>query len=178
MTRSSGFHRGRGSNRRLTAWSEGTGSTSPTRLDSNSAGFLGQAITGNVEGLTVIRVRGYLRAIILSTAGANDGFAGAMGIGIASVAVVTAGASSVPTPLTEQDSENWLYWRAFSLQTVTSTITDGVNSSSVFLDYVVDSKAMRKFPSDLALYAMVEVVENGTSTMDVWHDSRVLVKLP
>ncbi len=178
MTRSSVFHRGRVPNRRLTAWSAGTGSTGATRFDANSAGFVGQALSTDGEGLTVIRIRGYFRGILLSTAAPNDGFAGAFGIGIASLAAVTAGSSSVPTPITEQGSENWLYWRAFSAQSVTSSISDGVNASSVAFSYEIDSKAMRKFPTDLAIYAMAEVVENGTSTMDVWHDSRVLVKLP
>ena len=42
----------------------------------------------------------------------------------------------------------------------------------------VDSKAMRKFPSEFSLYAAIEVVEIGVAELDVFFDSRVLVFLP
>ena len=41
----------------------------------------------------------------------------------------------------------------------------------------VDSKAMRKFPVEMALYAVVEIVEVGTATINFHFDSRVLFKL-
>ena len=174
-----GFSPGRGrSLRRKTAWSVGTGGTTVLTLSSSSTAFVGQSLQPNVEGLTVVRLRGYLRAVLTAVAGANDGFSGAFGIGIASTPAVVAGVGSVPTPITEQDAENWLYWRALSLQSMTATIADGVNAVSCMLDYEIDSKAMRKFPDETSLYAIIEVIENGTSVMDVWHDSRMLFKLP
>ncbi len=175
--RSSGFPRAR-SQRRLTAWNQGTGGTGVLQLTGNASLFVGSALQALVEGVTIIRLRGYLRAILTSGASPNDGFAGAFGIGIASLAAVTAGIASVPTPITEQGSENWLYWRAFSLQVMSATFADGVNANGVFFDYEIDTRAMRKFPTDLAIYAAVEVVENGTAVMELWHDSRSLFKLP
>ena len=145
---------------------------------SSGPGFIGSSVNATVEGITIVRIRGYFRAILTAVAGANDGFSGAFGIGIASLAAVTAGTGSLPTPITEQDSENWLFWRAFSLQSATATIADGVNAVGVHVDFEIDSKAMRKFPTDLALYSIVELVENGTAVIDMWHDSRILSKLP
>ncbi len=43
---------------------------------------------------------------------------------------------------------------------------------------VVDTKAMRKFPAEMSIYAALEVVEIGTATLNVFFDSRALGKLP
>ena len=177
MPRPRGSFRGR-SQRRRSAWSVGTGGTAVTNSSGTSTQFVGSAVAPVVEGLTIVRLRGYVRAILTAVAGANDGFSGAFGIGIATTAAVTAGFASVPTPISEQASENWLYWRGFSLQSATATIADGVNAVGVAFDYEIDSKAMRRFPSEMSIYAIIQVVENGTSVMDLWHDSRLLCLLP
>ena len=177
MARPRGSSRARAPRRR-TSWEEGTGGTTPTNFTGTVSQFLGSALSFLEDGLTVLRFRGYLRAILTAVAGANDGFSGAMGIGMTTTAAITAGAASVPLPIDEQDWDGWLYWRAFSLQSATATIGDGVNAVGVALDYEIDSKAMRKVGEDMALYAVLQSVENGTSVMDVWHDSRVLLALP
>jgi len=172
-----GFPRAR-SQRRKTAWTDGTGGTTPTAVTGSVAGFLGSALVFTQEAVTLIRIRGYFRGMLLTSNAAAGGFSGAVGIGIASTAAVTAGIASVPTPIAEQESENWLYWHAFNMNSVTSTIADGVNSVGYNFELVVDSKAMRKAPPDLTFYAAFEVVESGTATSRIWHDSRFLALLP
>ena len=177
MARRRGSFQGR-AKPRATSWEEGTGGVTPTNFSGSVSAFIGAAAASLEDGITVVRIRGYVRAILTAVAGANDGFAGAFAIGLATTAAVAAGIASLPTPITEQDYENWLYWRVFSLQSATATIADGVNAVGVAFDYEIDSRAMRKFDQRMSLYAIMEVTENGTSVMDVWHDSRVLIKLP
>jgi len=179
VTRSrSGFRPVQRSQRRKTAWSDGTGGTGITSSTQTEAVFVGAALTATQEGATIARMRGYFKAILTAGVSVVDGFSGAFGIGIASLAAVTAGIGSVPTPLTEQSSENWLYWHAFSVHLVTATIGDGANATSVVFERNIDTKAMRKFPTDVALYAAIEVVETGNSTLRFLHDSRALILLP
>jgi len=174
--RSRGFSRGPTRQRRLTAWDAGPGGTAVTSISSTAATFLGSAITATVEGITAIRIRGKFWATLTSTAAAQDAFIGAFGIGIASLAAVTAGAGSVPTPLTEQGSENWLYWMPVQIL-AQGTGTLG-RELGAFQSFEVDSKAMRKLPTDLSIYAMVELAEVGTAVASFLFDSRVLAKLP
>ncbi len=130
-------------------------------------------------GQTVVRIRGYFRAMLTLATVTNDGFHGAFGIGIATLAATTAGGGSVPTPITEQGSDNWLYHRYFSVQAgfPFATGADPAGNFHGFVDFEVDSKAMRKSPLETAIYASLEVTRVGTANMEVHFDSRVLVKL-
>jgi len=176
---SRGFSRGHNQSlRRKSAWSDGTGGTGLTTFSASSAAFVGAALQPAVEGLTLIRIRGYFRCVLEQVAAADEGYRGAFGIGLASAAAVAAGIASVPTPITEQESENWLYWQAFGVSAVTGTIADGVNAVAAYFEAQIDSKSMRKFPPDLNIYAAMEVVETGTAVMRVNHDSRALSLLP
>ena len=162
--------------RRLTAWDDGTGGTGVTSISGPGSAFVGLSVAATADGLTVIRQRGVFRWLILNAGTAGDGFQGAFGIGIASLAAVTAGAASVPTPLTEQSSENWLYWRAIGIHARSATVASFGDESSE--SFEVDTKAMRKLPEDLALYAIIELVEIGVATASLFFDSRILSKLP
>jgi len=115
--------------------------------------------------------------------GAGDGFVGAVGIGIASLAAVTAGIASVPTPITEEGADNWLWHRYFRISSPFATGTTAVNGLAMnvipgALRVEIDSKSMRKFPQDLSIYAAIEVVEGGTATADAFLNTRFLAKLP
>ena len=163
--------------RRLTAWSDGPGGIVNTAVSASATAFLGSFITGAVEGLTIVRIRGSMLYHLTAASAANDGFVGAMGIGIASVAAITAGVGSVPTPITEQDSENWLYWTPLQVQAMTAT-PGFSDEGSTWARVEIDTKAMRKLPTDLGIYAIIEVTEIGTSALSVQFDSRALAKLP
>ncbi len=177
MAHSRGTFQGRvRSQRRRTDWSEGTGGTTTGAVSASTATFIGSALVPTVLGATIVRIRGQFDFWLVLATAAGDGFQGAVGIGIASTAAVVAGIASVPTPLTEQGSENWLFWHTVSVH-------NPVVGSAGFTDQsrqriIVDSKAMRKFEdAAVSLYAAVEVVETGTATMNLNHDSRVLAML-
>ena len=183
MAYSRGSPRGpiRISTRRLTSWQVGPGGTAPTVVNSAVSIFLGSAIQAVTDGVTIIRIRGEFVWWLDLAMASNDGFAGAFGIGIASFAAVTAGAASVPTSITEESSENWLYHRYLSVKSLVAfaaaAAQDGPSVASS-VRFEVDTKAMRKLPSDLAIYAMLEVVEVGTAGSQIAFNSRSLIKLP
>jgi len=164
--------------RRRTGWQRGTGGTTSTALSSTGAQFVGNAVSVLEDGFTVVRTRGYYQVHLTLATAVNNGFLGAFGIAIASTAAVAAGIGSVPTPLTEQTWEGWLYWSAFAVKGITATTADGVNALAHYTKEIIDSKAMRKIGSDMSLYAAVDVVEGGVSTAELFHDSRMLFKLP
>ncbi len=170
------FPVGRVSQRRQTAWSVGTGGTGVTNIVSSTAVIIGATLTPVIAGLTLVRIRGFLDIYIDGASSADgDGFFGAFGIGIASLAAVTAGIGSVPTPITEQGSDNWLYHTFISVHD--GDVSQAARGPETVFRTVIDSKAMRKSPVDIAMYAALEVVEIGTSGIDVFHDSRFLSKL-
>jgi len=117
--------------------------------------------------------------LTLATA-ANDGFEGAFGIGIATAAATAAGGGSVPTPITEDASDNWMFHRYFSVKAgfPFATGADPAGNRFAFVDFEIDSKAMRKSPLETSLYAALELAEVGTAGVLVHFDSRLLVKLP
>ena len=119
-----------------------------------------------------------------SCTAAFDGLAGAVGIGRTSFAATQAGVGSVPTPITEQGWDGWLWWSPFVIKSAgpivaagVSLQTDAVHSVSAAVKLDIDSKAMRKVPDDMALYFALEATITGTASMQ-WHvDSRMLFKL-
>jgi len=129
--------------------------------------------TGVLES-TITRTRGHLFSIQRTAASAGDGFAGAIGIGIVSEAAFDGGITTVPTPITEMSWDGWLYHRVFQQFSPVATASIG---SAAFVDFDVDSKAMRKMGANEVLYAVIEMVEIGAASIDVFFDSRVLFKL-
>ena len=179
MARSRGFPQGRTivpRSKRLTAWEPGPGGTTSLSIVSVGSFFVGSAISlvAGVSENTIIRLRGQLDFMLLSAGSAGDGLQGAFGIGIATLAAVTAGIASVPTPITEVAAENWLFWHALSVHSATTTDLP----DSAFQRLIIDSKAMRKFTVADALYAAVEIgTETGVATSALRFDSRMLVKI-
>ncbi len=173
-----GFRRSRGPRRR-TGWEAGTGGTTVTEFSTLTPAFIGNAVVALLDGLTLLRTRGFLKIVQIAGATANDGMVGAFGIGIATTAAITAGIGSVPTPITEQEWEGWLYWQGFSVSTITATEGDGVNAVARVQEFIIDSKAMRKIDENESLYAAFEVgTEVGAVTIAVTHDCRMLFALP
>ena len=165
--------------RRLVAWDEGVGGTATLAISTTTPAFLGSAVTlvAGVSKVTVVRFRGMADFLQTAADAGNSGFAGAIGIGIASLAAVTAGIASVPTPITEADSASWLWHSFFNVHGVTASPTWG-NDGSGYLRMEIDSKAMRKVTTEDAIYAAVEAgTETGTATMQVRLNTRMLVKL-
>ena len=169
------------SQRRSTAWGVGPGQSAATAITATGATIIGAGAASTGDGQTVVRLRGELLIWLSLAAASGDGYEGAFGVGIVHNPAFTAGVASVPTPITEVADENWLYHRFFFVKApeLFATGAEPAGRAGVgMFSAEVDSKAMRKFDSDMILYAAVEVAEVGTATLQVQFDSRVLVKLP
>ena len=180
------FHRGRQSPRRRTGWEEGPGQSAPqTAITGTVAAIAASIAAATVDGLTIARIRARLQMYLSTTNAALEGFHGAFGIGVVTTAALTAGAASIPTPITEQSWDGWMYWRSLNvtsgpifLDGTAASEGDGIAGVVGSIDVDVDVKAMRKLTVDEAIFAVVEVTEIGTAVMQ-WHfDSRVLLFLP
>ena len=165
------------SRRRETEWSEGPGSTGVTNVTASGSAFVGLGVAAAHPGLTQIRLRGLLDLWIRGNPATDgDGYFGAFGIGIVEAPAFAIGITAVPTPVTDAASETWLYHHFFSVHM--GDITGGAGQSSMMHQrIVVDSKAMRKTPPNVVMYAVIESVEIGAANMDVFFDSRALLKL-
>ena len=98
----------------------------------------------------------------------------AVGIGIVTNEAFAIGATAIPGPISEADWDGWMYHRFFDLHKGLADTTDGSSA----IEFEVDSKAMRKWDGGAeTLVGMVEAVEAGTASMDVFFDSRVLLKV-
>ena len=183
MARPRGLIRRSAPQRRRTGWNDGPGGTAPASISVAGATILGAGVVALQDGLTVARIRGEL-AIHLSLATASgDGFAGAVAIGgpVSQNAFIDIGVTAVPHPVADADWEGWLWHRFFSVKSpVAFSAGAAQNGSDIAssLRVEVDSKAMRKFGEDEAIFAIVEVAEAGTATVNVAFNSRMLIFLP
>ncbi len=126
-----------------------------------------------MDGLTIIRLRGFTELQLTSVGSPGDGFSGALGIGIVTEAAFDIGISAMPTPVTEVEWEGWMYHQWFSLH-ASDTALDVPP-----LSFQIDSKAMRKFGSDMTIFAAIETdFEDGAAVLDVRFATRMLLKLP
>ncbi len=180
MARARRFSRGSslGHSRRKTSWNEGPGGTTPTQFTSTGEAILGGGVAANLDGVTVIRIRGQLDFFLTSVAAAIEGFHGAFGICVVNEDAFAVGSSAIPDPLADQLWDGWMYHHFFDVHAITGTIADGVNAQVAHQRIEVDTKAMRKTPTEEVVVGKLEVVENGTAVMNVFFESRMLVKLP
>ena len=163
--------------RRRSGWAFGPGGTTQQTSTTGSSVILGAYVTPTVDGLTVVRIRGDLMLYLSATTGAVDGFLGAVGIGLSTEAALDVGVGSVPTPITEEDWDGWLYHRYFSVRGPGAAVpTIGIDMTSTFRE-AVDTKAMRKLNEESGLYFAVEMVLTGTATLRMQFNSRMLLKL-
>ena len=178
MARSRGGHRGlsRGQ-RRSTSWE--TGPLSADTTVSSSTGKLWSATAvPQVDGLTVVRMRGLINIWLTAATAAGDGFAGAFGIGITSDEAIAIGVTAVPSPLSNMAWEGWIWHSFWDVRALTGTIADGVNAGVTYQRVVVDSKAMRKLPLGMTMFGASDQTESGTATAEYNADIRMLVKNP
>ena len=169
--------RGRGiPTRRSSAWEEGPGGVTAQAFSASGTIVLGAGITPVIPGLTLVRLRGHLEIVLEAAANIGEGFSGALGVGIVSADAFAIGVTAIPNPIDDQSWGGWIYHRHWSLHATTATIADGVNTGRIGIE--VDSKAMRKFGLNELIFASMQVTEVGTSQIEAFFDSRVLVKLP
>ena len=183
-----GFDRSRSSRRRRTSWEIGpqTGVDGASiAIGQSEARLAAGGVTIVSDGNTLVRLRGSLNVFLTSVDALGNGYHGAFGIGIVTDQAFDGGVSTVPTPITEEDWDGWLYHRYFGLFSAgpiaAATAAQEalqVNSRPVAVHIEVDSKAMRKVRENDAVYAAIEVIELGTGTMEWSFNSRTLFKLP
>ena len=175
MPHSRGFNQRSRSNRRATEWGFGPGGTTPVTVSATQVQLVGSGVTQDLGGVTIVRTRGLLGLSLLSSAAAGEGFTGAFGIGVVATTAFVAGVASVPTPITEMDWEGWLYHEFFDVRL---GLAAGSENAGVHRT-IVDSKAMRKWEAnEQTLFAALETSEQGTASVELTFNSRVLVKLP
>ena len=131
-----------------------------------------------------MRTRGEVLMYLSAATAVFDGFIGAFGIGFASAAAMTAGAASLPTPITEFDSDNWIYHRFYNILSPgaisggAATDADVGGAVAAAVRWEIDSKAMRKVPDDdVGLYMAWEHTLTGTANLRIQARCRMLTKL-
>lgn len=161
--------------RRSRLWNQGPGGQTITSFASSTTSVLGLGQT-SLGGVTIARVRGNLELVLTAAAAAGDGFHVGFGIGISTAdAFSVGGVTSLPNPLDDMDWGGWIYHTILDIHNVTATIADGSNVPVV--RHVVDSKAMRKMKPNETIWGSMQVIEDGTSGLEVSFDSRMLVLL-
>jgi len=158
--------------RRQTQWGLGPGSGIVTPLSATGSALLGGGVSFAQSG-TVVRIRGGFQVYLRTVTSPGDGYHGAVGIGLVSKAAFTAGIGSVPTPIIEAAWDGWLWHRFFDCHAGVV----GDSSDSIAFRAEIDSKAMRKVSDEMVLYSVIEATEIGTAVLDVFLDSRLLLKL-
>ncbi len=174
--------------RHRTSWEVGpetAGNGAPQSIVTSLADLAGTAVQATVDGQTLIRTRGELLMWLRApTVNSGDGFHGAFGIAKATTAAIVAGAASVPTPITEEAWDGWLYHRYFSLFSggpiaVATAAQEALQTNNVTaaLRIEVDSKAMRKQDANEGFYAVLQTVIHGDPEMEWAFNCRMLFKL-
>ena len=172
-------------NRRQSSWQVGPGGTTSVTVATSTTTILGSVANATEDGLTVVRIRGELLVMLLTSNAAGNGFSGAFGIGVASADATAVGVTAVPNPIDDEDWDGWMYHRYFHLRSATALVAadaakqvDGGNACQACLRLEVDSKAMRKLPENMGLFASIQVVISGVASMSHDFNSRILIKLP
>jgi len=159
---------------RLTAWA--IGPEGATAHSASNAQLMPTGVIPNIEALTIIRIRGTFLFFLTSVSSVSDGFLGAVGIGIVTDEAFTAGIGSMPTPLSDDEDELWMWHSFFHAIAVSTTNIDRQMTTQIRLP--IDSKAMRKFEPGNTLFAAVEVTETGTAVGQAHLLTWTLIKLP
>ena len=176
----------RGRSRTMTAprkrsWAVGprVGAT-PLTLGTTPNQLWGVTAVPNIDGLTLVRLRGEILIYLLTASAVGDGFSGALGICIASDEAVAAGAASIPDPRMANDGDwnGWLFHQIFDVHAATTTAGDLAQSPAGIFRMTIDNKAMRKIPVGSTIVGVLGATEVGTATGEVWSNTRSLILLP
>ena len=114
----------------------------------------------------------------------DSGFFGAFGIGVVTDEAFAAGIGAMPTPITDEGSDIWLYHRYINIMAssplsgAAALDRTAVTGNTAVLRFEVDSRAMRKLTVEDTIFAAIEVTEIGVCTMQWQFLSRSLFKLP
>ena len=161
--------RGRVGPRRATQWIASTAETAVSSLAGSSV-VLDQSF-GFGEPATIVRVRGSLWVASDQVAATERPF-GAIGFATVTDQALAIGVTAVPSPITDQSSEEWLLWQPFF---VDYTFLDATGVLQTYREYPLESKAMRKMGDSTSV---IVVLENAATVgMNYLMEFRMLVKL-
>ena len=164
--------------RRKTVWGIGPLNTKST-TSASAAVLWSQGIGLAVQTeATIVRIRGYAAAYLTASDAVAGGFEYAVGIGVVTDAAFSVGTTALPTPLTEEDWDGWMYHRYGSVRSITATIADGVNSATVVDRWEIDSKAMRKLTPEMTMFGIIQYTETVNASVQFEARTRILLKLP
>ncbi len=169
-------------NRRLTGWEPGPGGNDIGTLDlqvltSSTTVIMGVGATPLVSGLTVVRIHGSMELSLSVAAVATDGFNWTAGIGVVTLDAFTAGVTSVPNPFDDATWPGWMWYAQGEIHTSVGALTIGDPSVNPVI-VPIETKSMRKLPPNTVLCLVLQVGENGTASLRVAAQTRVLTKLP
>ena len=170
--------RGQRGPRRKTAWQQGPEAVGFSLTATGSAlwGATGASMASGRE-VTLVRTRGQAHIVMDAWDSVGAGFRGALGIAMATPEAIAVGITAVKTPLADVDWDGWLWHSMFDVRAITAAESEATNATSVHQRIEIDSKAMRKISDEMVLFGAVEVVEAGISSVDIWANTRCLVKL-
>ena len=159
--------------RRLTEWSI---CSAPTGFSVVAAGvkillvLVPEVTLSAIAPGTVVRVRGAF-SILPTNPSVNTAMNGAFGMGFVNGVAGGLGITAVPGPATDCDWGGWFVHQFFNHKW---DVTTDIDRHLISTEYMIDSKAMRKFEAGMAL---AWVVENfGVSSFDAAISARMLVK--
>ena len=174
MPRSRMFTRERhGKTRRNVGWDRGPREAAVS-LTASGNRVLGTGSQALSQGLTLLRTRGEFMAFLSVGTSALDGFNGAFGICVVSENAFGVGVTAMPTPLTDASWNGWLYHHFFNVKVPGAGLIGDRDAS---VRFTIDSKAMRKVKQTDVIAGVLEVVEVGTATLNVFVDTRLLTQL-
>ena len=166
---------GRGS-KRLTDWTFGLQSTAATNVPAASkvlVASIASSVLLDIAPATIIRAHGVFH-ISTDAPTASEFQIGGIGIGFVNEVARALGVTAIPGPVTDALWDGW-FVHQFLAQRSLSQTSVGFASSQFGRTYTIDSKAMRKFDSDVGLVFMAENTHASQAYSIVWF-MRILVK--
>ena len=168
--------------RRKTSWALGPfGDTGG--LSANGATVFGVAAQADLEGMTIVRIRGELLVHLFSNATAGDGFPRcAVGLCIVTENAAGVGVTAIPSPIADLSWDGWMWHKMFSLVGAdvvgAAVVSHSVSDVTKAARFEIDSKAMRKIKNTDLLIGVAELADEiGTAVVEMQLNTRQLVKL-
>ena len=160
----------RSSPRRAMQWIASTQESVPTSLGAASV-VLDQSFAFG-EDATITRIRGKLWVASDQVAASEQPF-GAIGMAVVTNQALAIGVTAVPTPITDQASDEWFLWEPWFADIAFADATGFIQK---FRQIEFDSKAMRKVNDGLSV---IVALENSSSAHGANYllEFRMLVKL-
>ena len=127
------------------------------------------------QELTLMRTRGFVSVTQQSATAIGDGFFGAHGIYMMTEDAFNIGVTAALDPLTDANSDMWIWHHFFETRAITSTEGDGANAVAGVSRIDIDSKAMRKsFDPERVMVGVTGVRLNGTAVAEMHAEVRQL----